>query len=81
MPGDNCAFNQCGINRRHKGISLFKIPSKKHPAWRKSFLQVICKYRIQDANFKRQIENDSVHVCEKHFLGQELNICKWLLYF
>ena len=79
IPGDNCAFNQCETNRRTKGIGLFKLPTAKEDAsrkWRQDFLNILTKYRVDDKNFKRQLAADSLHVCEKHFLPEEINICK-----
>lgn len=82
MPGDNCAFNQCGTSRRTKGIGLFKLPTSRKAddvdttEWRARFLKVLKKYRVEDENFKRQLEANSLHVCEKHFLPDEIEICK-----
>ena len=61
MPGENWCVVGCGINRRHKGISLFKLPSEKlHPNWREKWLNELKKYRVVDKNFKNQIENDNI---------------------
>ena len=79
MPGDNCALNQCGTNRRTKGIGLFKLPTAKDDAskkWRQDFLNIVTKYRVEDKDFKRQLAADSLHVCEKHFLPEEIITCK-----
>ena len=81
MPGDNCAFNQCGTSRRTKGVGLFKLPAAKDEEstnWRRDFLNVITKYRVKDKDFVRQLSSDSIHVCEKHFLPKEIEICKYL---
>ena len=77
MPGDNCAFNKCGVNRRTKGVGLFKLPKGKdveHEKWRRDILNVLTKFRVQDDNFKRQLANDSLHICERHFLEEEILI-------
>ncbi len=79
MLGDNCAFNQCRTNRRTKGIGLFKLPTARDDAskkWRQDFLNIVTKYRVEDKDFKRQLAADSLHVCEKHFLPEEINTCK-----
>ena len=79
MPGENCAFVGCSSNRRHKEISLFKLPTAKDETtkkWRREMLNVITKDRVVDANFKKQIENDHVYVCEKHFMECDMYICK-----
>ena len=60
MPGESCAFVGCPSNRRHKEISLFKLPTAKDETTKKSrreMLNVITK----DANFKKQIEKDHVY--------------------
>ena len=83
MPGDNCAFNQSGTSRRKKGIGLFKLPTGKDEeskVWRRDFLNVLTKYRVQDEGFKRQLAAGSLHVCERHFLPEEIKICKYKLF-
>ena len=80
MPGDNCAFNQCGTNRRTKGIGLFKLPTPKDEEskkWRRDVLNILTKYRVQDKDFKRQLASDCLHLCEKHFFPEEIRICKF----
>ena len=67
------------INARTKGIGLFKLPTATEDAsrkWRQDFLNILTKYGVDDKNFKRQLAADSLHVCEKHFLPEEINICK-----
>ena len=83
MPGDNRAFNQSGTSRRKKGIGLFKLPTGKDEeskVWRRDFLNVLTKYRVQDEGFKRQLAAGSLHVCERHFLPEEIKICKYKLF-
>ena len=56
---------------------MFKLPSKKlYPALRDSWVQIVTKYRVVDKSFKNQIEKDKVHICEKHFDPDEIEICK-----
>jgi hypothetical protein len=79
MPGDNCAFNQCGTSWRTKGIRLFKLPTAKDEEshkWRRDFFN-ITKYHVKDNDFNKQLAADSLHVCEKHFLPKEIQICKY----
>ncbi|XP_065064989.1 uncharacterized protein LOC135691144 [Rhopilema esculentum] len=81
MPGENCCMNGCGVSRR-KGannpdgkIGLFKIPAakdEKSKQWRKELLNIITKYREQDESFKRQLANDTLHICEKHFVPEDI---------
>ena len=79
MPGENCAFVGCSANRRHKEISLFKLPTAKDETtkkWRREMLNVKTKDRVVDANSKKQIEKDRVYVCEKHFRECDMYIYK-----
>ena len=39
---------------------------------------ILTKYRVQDDSFKRQLAADSLHVCERHFLPEEIEICKYI---
>ena len=81
MPGDNCAIYGCGTNRRTKGIGIFKLPSEKlYPEWRKRWLNQITKSRVIDDGFKRQLQNDRIYTCEKHFKNNDLEICKFILF-
>ena len=80
MSGENCAFAGCSSNCRHKDISLFKLPTAKDETteeWRREMLNIITKDRVVDANFKKQVENDHVYVCEKHFRECDMYICKY----
>ena len=80
MSGENCAFAGCSSNRRHKDISLFKLPTAKNETmdeWRREMLNIITKDRVVDANFKKQVDNEHVYVCEKHFRECDMYICKY----
>ena len=72
----NCAFYNCFKSRRHKNVSLFQIPiprksdseftfHRKEEA-RKGWIKAILRTRQLDANLKKQIENNSIHICEAH---------------
>ena len=81
MPGENCAIFGCSSNRRNKGISLFKLPTandEETKLWRREMLNIITKDRVIDSNLKNQIDNDSIHICEKHFLITDMYICKYI---
>ena len=39
------------------------------------------KYRVTDKNFQRQIDNDKVFTCEKHFRESDIEISKSLCIF
>ena len=83
MPGANCSIFGCGTSRKHTGVGIFRIPtgeddlSKKTPdAW----LCVVTKDREVDQNLRRQMENRTLYVCEKHFETQSIECCKYILY-
>ena len=82
MPGVNCAVIGCGSCRRTKGIGIFKLPSSKddkHKRWRDEWLGELKKTREVDKDFRRQINEDKVYTCEKHFKDEEIEICKYFL--
>ena len=84
MPGENCAIVGCSTNRRHKDSSLFKLPTAKPNdettmSWRKAMLNVITTDRVADSDFRRQINNDKVYICETHFLPGDLYISKSII--
>ena len=82
MPGENCAVFGCGTCRRHKGASLWKLPALKdeeHKKWRSEWLALITRTRTVDEDFRRQIENDKIFTCEKHFRPEDLETCKYNL--
>ena len=76
MPGENCAFYGCPTSRKH-GISLFKIPSaradesqettdlKKNA--RQAWLNLILRTRELTPEFKKSIDANNIHICERHF--------------
>ena len=83
MPGENCAIVECSTNRRHKDISLFKLPTAKPNdettmSWSKAMLNVISRETVVDSDFGPQINNGKVYVCERHFLPGDLYICKFI---
>ena len=80
MPGDNCSVVGCGTCRRTKGIGIWKLPAARNEAyrkWRKDWLNELTKYRVADKDFQRQIENDKVFTCEKHFHESDIETCKF----
>lgn len=77
MPGENCCIVNCSVSRRNKGVGIFKLPSKRlYPEKRKEWIQIITRSRTIDQNFRNQLENDRVHVCERHFSPDEIETCK-----
>lgn len=84
MPGVNCSVLGCGSCRRSKGIGIFKLPVAKdeaHRKWRNDWLGEVTKTREIDQDFREQIKNDKVHVCEKHFKPEDIEICKYRFIF
>ena len=84
MPGVNCAVFGCGPCRRTKGIEIFKLPSakdEKHKKWREEciWLGELKKTRELDEYFRRQINQEKVFTCEKHFYHHFIEICKCFL--
>ena len=79
MPGVNCSVNGCGSNRRMKGIGIFQIPAENtNKEWREKWLNELLKVRELDADFRRQIAENNVHTCEKHFDKNDIEICKYI---
>lgn len=78
MPGGNCAFPQCTVTcyaPLHKGISLFKIPTRKtefYSKWRNDIVDVIKRYRVIDSHFLAQVNAGKRYVCERHFLPKDI---------
>lgn len=77
MPGANCSIFGCNTSRKHKGISIFKVPKAKnerYKVWRKDWLQIITRTHVVDESLSKQINNDSLHVCEKHFKEEDVQL-------
>ena len=77
MPGVNCSVYDCGTCRRTNGIQL-RLPLTNHHAHRRDeWLGEIKKTREMDQDFRRQINDDKIYTCEKHFDPDEIEICKY----
>ena len=82
MLGVNCAVIGCGSCSRTEGIGIFKLSSAKddkHKRWRDEWVGELKKTREVDKDFRRQINEDKVYTCEKHFKDEEIEICKYFL--
>ena len=82
MPGDNCSVVGCGTCRKTKAIGIWKLPAPRNDAyrkWRQDWLNVLKKYRVTDNSFQRQIDNDKVFTCQKHFTECDIEISKLCL--
>ena len=90
MPGANCSIFGCGMSRKPKyeGIGIFKIPpshekkkttttTKNKESWRKASLHVVTRDRVVDASSRKQIEEGSVFICERHFTPEDIEIRKF----
>ena len=83
MPGDNCAVFGCGLSRRSRGISIWKLPTAKDEEsrkWREAWLHEITKAREMDQSFRAQSKYDGVYTCEKHFKPEDVQICEYKRY-
>ena len=77
MPGSNCSIFGCSTSRKTTGVSIFKVPGGNdefNTKWRKNLVHIITRERVIDKDLKRQIENRSLHICERHF--SEEDICR-----
>ena len=82
MLGVNCAVIRCGSCSRTEGIGIFKLSSAKddkHKRWRDEWVGELKKTREVDKDFRRQINEDKVYTCEKHFKDELIEICKYFL--
>ena len=81
MPGANCSILGCGTCRNKKNIhtGIFKLPNGKDDstkAWRAQLLSIVTKDRVIDGDLRRQINEDRIHICEKHFKEEQIYHCK-----
>ncbi|XP_066915394.1 uncharacterized protein [Clytia hemisphaerica] len=77
MPGANCSMYGCGTSRKHKDIGIFKLPLPKddfHRKWRQELIDIILRYRVLDENLERQIQEDRIHICQRHFREDQFYI-------
>ena len=50
---------------------------KNKESWRKASLHVVTRDRVVDPSFRKQIEEGSVYVCERHFTPEDIEIRKF----
>ena len=80
MPGNNCSIYGCNSSGRHKGISVFKIPSgndSKVIKWRAELVNIVTKYRVVDELLRERIASNRIYICEKHFSQDQMWKCKY----
>ena len=74
--GKSCCFPKCYTHsggKKHKGISLFTVPTRKCDAeWTKKLSDVIGAYRTMDAKMKKLIADGKCYVCETHFKPEDI---------
>ena len=85
MPGANCSIRGCSSSRRSKGIIIFNIPPKnlklkdaEQEKQRNDMINIITRDREIDSDLRRQINEDRLHICEKHFQPDEMYYCKFI---
>ena len=79
MPGANCSMYGCGTSRKHKDIGIFKLPLPKddfHRKWRQDLIDIILRFRVLDESLERQINEDRIHICQRHFREDQFYVCK-----
>ena len=65
---------------KYQGIGIFEIPpypEKNKQSWRKALLHDVTRDRVVDASFRKQIEEGSVFICERHFTPEDIEIGKF----
>ena len=81
MPGDNCAVFGCGTCRLYERNRYLEGSSSvgciTHKKWRADWLRQITKTREIDQDLRERIKNERVFTREKHFLPEDIEICKF----
>ena len=75
MPGGNCAIVGCSTSRRHKGISIFKVPlpnNEFNKKWNRDLINIITKDRQVDEPLKKRIASCNLYICERHFSPEQI---------
>ena len=75
MPGENCAIVGCSTSRRHKGISIFKVPlpnNEFNKKWNRDLINIITKDRQVDEPLKKRIASCNLNICERHFSPEQI---------
>ena len=80
MPRRNCSIFGYSLSWRYAGVSIFLVPKETdNPTkneWRKNLLNIVTRDRVIDENFRKQINNGDVAICEKHFSEEQMWHCK-----
>ena len=78
--GANCSIYGCHTSRKHKDIGIFCMPTAKDEftkQWRAEMINIILRDRVIDESLQRQIDNNTLHICELHFKEEDLYYCKF----
>ena len=86
MPGANCSIVGYTTSRskKNKGITIFRVTRGKDEwsvDWRKRLVKAITKDRILDDNLRRQIKEQTLHICQLHFTEDLLYYGKYIYIF
>ena len=76
MGGANCSVAGCTVARQLNGPSIFKVTTGKdefNTKWREKLVHIIIKDRTIDKDLAIQIENNTLHICERHFEETDIN--------
>ena len=79
MPGADCSVYGCGMSRKQKNISIFRIPTKDDDIstqTREAWVRLVTKDREIDASLRKQIDQKTIHFCERHFENYLIETCK-----
>ena len=75
MPGENCAIVGCSTSRKHKGISIFKVPlpnNEFNKKWNRDLINIITKDRQVGEPLKKRIVSCNLYICERHFSPEQI---------
>ena len=74
MPGENCVIFGCSTSKRHKGVSIFKVPSPNNDVnkkWNSDLISIITRGRQVDELLKERIQSCKLYICERHFSADQ----------
>jgi hypothetical protein len=80
MPGANCSIYGCGTSRKHAGISIFRNPAKDDDLstkTREAWVRLVTRDREIDSSLQKQIDQRTIHICERHFEKNLIETCKF----
>lgn len=63
--------------KKYQGFGIFQVPPQSDASkenWRKDLLNIITQDRVVNEEFRGQIEKGKVHICERHFKPEDIEI-------